>query len=146
MSRAEERRELECLYVPLEIQMKIYIYWAFVMMFPFIVNMGGGAINCLYIPLGRPESPAWLSFCFLFVSAVILGVVFWMTYDMVLVARASEEVLRRIKSFDERWRENGISDLQRLGLLKRAKALRPIEVPIGAFGAMSLDVPVMMWD
>ena len=146
MSRTEERREVECLYVTLEVQMKIYLYWAFVIMFPFLFNMGVGAIICLYIPLGLPESPAWLSFCFLFLAAVILGVVFWMAYDMVLVARASEEVLRRIKSFNEHWRENGISDLQRLGLLKRAKAMRPIGVPIGEFGEMSLDVPVIMWD
>ena len=137
---------MEFLYVTLEVQTKIYHPWVFILLFPLLVNFGLAVIICLYIPLGRPEVPAWLSFCFLFVAAVILGVIFWAAYDIVSLSRGSEEVLGKLKTFNEGWRENGITDLQRIRFLKRAKACRPIEVPIGGFGEMSLDVPVIMWD
>ena len=138
---------MEFLYVTLEVQMKIYHYWALIVWFPLLLNFGIAVIICLYIPIGRPEVPAWLSLCFLFVAATIIGVVFWITYDIVLVARASEEVLGKLRTFDEPyWREKSVSSLLRSQFLKRAKACRPIEIPIGTFGEFSLDVPVIMWD
>ena len=126
--------------------MKIYHYWASILLFPILVNFGLAVIICLYIPLGRPEVPAWLSFCFLFEAIVVFGVIFWVAYDIALIGRACEEVLGKLKSFDEGWRGNGISDLQRSRFIKRARACRPIQIPIGSFGEFSLDVPVIMWD
>ena len=130
----------------LEIHMKIFRCWLLIVWFPLLVNFGWAIIICLYIPLGRPEIPAWLKVCFLFVAAVSLGVIFWAVYDMVLIARASEEVLGKLKTFDGGWREAGISNLQRLRFVKRAKACRPLDIPVGTFGDVSLGVPVIMWD
>ena len=141
-----ERREVERLYIVLEVHIKMFRCWMTIVFFPVLVNFGCAVIICLYIPLGRPEVPAWLSFCFLFVAVVSLGVIFWMVYDMVLIARASDDVLGKLKTFTGDSGENGISDLQRLGFVKRAKACRPIEIPIGTFGDASLDVPVIMMD
>ena len=114
--------------------------------FTNLVNLSAGAILCLYIPIRHHEVPALLRLCFLLVAAIILGVTFWWSYDVVLLTRASEEVLEKLKSFDKNWREHGVSDLQRLRYLKRAKACRPVDIPIGIFGEFSLDVPVIMWD
>ena len=121
--RTEERSDVEFRYVTLEVQMKIYHPWVFILWFPLLVNFGLAVIICLYIPLGRPEVPAWLSFCFLFVAVVVLGVIFLAADDMVLLSRGSGEVLEKLRTFDEGWRENEISDLQRIRFLKRAKAL-----------------------
>ena len=145
-ARLDDRRTVESLYVTLEVQMKMYYYWSYIITFPLLVNFGFAVIICLYVPLGRPEVPAWLSFSFLLVGATSVGVIFVWTYDIVLVGRASEEVLGKLKSFHVDWRERGISDLQRRRFLKRAKACRPIQIPIGSFGDVSLDVPVIMWD
>ena len=114
--------------------------------FSNLVNMSAGAILCLYIPIRHHEIPALLRLCFPLVGIVIVVVSFWWSYDVVLLTRASEDVLGKLRSFDYNWRENGISDIQRLRYLKRAKACRPVNIPIGTFGEFSLDVPVIMWD
>ena len=142
----DRRRELERLYVILEVHVKMIRGWMATVLFPLLVNFGCLIIICLYIPLGRPEMPAWLSFCFLFVPAVTLGVIFWVVDDIVLIRRASEEVLGKLRTFGAGSRENGISDFELAGFVKRAKACRPIAIPIGIFGDVSLDVPVIMWD
>ena len=79
-------------------------------------------------------------------GAVTLGVVFWLSFDIVLVVRGSEEVLGKLRDFGVNWRETEVSDLQRLRCLKTAKACRPLRVPVGIFGELSFDIPVIMWD
>ena len=138
-TRTKERREVERLHIMLEVHIQMFRCWMMVVFFPVLVNFGCAIIICLYIPLGRPEVPAWLSFCFLFVATVSLRVIFWVVYDMVLIARASHDVLGKLKTFTGDSGQNCISDLQRLGFVKRAKACRPIVIPIGTFGDASLD-------
>ena len=137
---------MEFLYIMLEVHMKIYRRWVAVALVPSLVNACGGIVLCLYIPIQHPELPMALNFTILLIGAVTLVVIFCTSYDLVLVMRASEAALGRLTTFGENWRESGISDLQRLRFLKRAKACRPLEVPIGAFAEFSLNVPVTMWD
>ena len=118
----EQRKKLEFLYVLVETLVRTIRRWYVLVMFPDLVNFAGGAILCLYTPIRHPEVPAILNLCFLLVGIVILGVLFWLSYDIVLVVRGSEEVLGKLRTFGVNWRENGISDLQRLRCLKRAKA------------------------
>ena len=134
------------MYILLYLHTKTLHYFHMLIHFPNVVNLSAGAILCLYIPIRHHEVPALLRLCFLLVGAIILGVAFWWSYDVVLLMRASEEVLENLKAFDENWRKKGISDVQRLRFLKRAKACRPAAIPIGTFGEFSLDVPVIMWD
>ena len=142
----EQRKELELLYITLEVHTKIVRNYHVIINFSNLINLGGAIVLCLYIPLRHPEVPALLNLCFLLVGIIVLGVCLWWSYDVVLLIRASEDVLGKLKTFDGNWREKGISDLQRLRFLKRAKACRPVDVPIGIFGEFSLDVPVIMWD
>lgn len=125
--------------------MQILRRWIALVLLPTFLNCGCGLIICLYIPIQHPEVPLALNACFLWVGAVILTIIFWGSYDFVLVIRASEEVIGKLASFDNR-RDSGISGLQRQRFLKRAKACRPLEVPIGTFGEFSLEVPVIWWD
>ena len=146
MRTLDQRRKVEFMYVVLEVHLKILRHWIAIVLFPTLVNAGGGVVICLYIPIRHPEVPLLLNICFLVVAAILLAVIFGTSYDAVLVIRGVEDLLGKLKTFDAGGREDGISDLQRSRLLKRAKACRPMEVPIGTFGEFSLDVPVIMWD
>ena len=142
-----ERRKLEFLYVVLEVHMKIFRPWAWLVIFPILVNFGCGALICLYIPIKHPEVPLILSACFLLVAVIILGVIFWTSYDAVLVIRGTEELLGKLRTFHDRRSDASCrSETLRQQLLKRAKACRPVEIPVGSYGEFSLDVPVIMWD
>ena len=142
----EQRKELEFLYITLHLHSKTLHYYHMLIHFSNLTNLSAAAILCLYIPLRHQEIPALLRLSFPLVGIIVLIICFWWSYDVVLLIRASEEVLEKLKSFDHNWRENGISDIQRLRYLKRAKACRPVNIPIGTFGEFSLDVPVIMWD
>ena len=142
----DERKELEFWYIVLEVQTKIFRRWATVVIFPALVNFGCGSILCIYIPIKYTEVPAIFNFCFLFVGAVILGVIYWLSYDIVLVIRGTEELLGRLRTFHRRATEHRARDLTQLRFLKRSQACRPLEIPVGTFGEFSLDVPVIMGD
>ena len=142
----EQRKELEFLYITLYLHTKTLHYYHMLIHFSNLTNLSAAAILCMYIPIQHHEVPAFLRLCFFLVGVIVLIICFWWSYDVVLLIRASEEVLEKLRSFDHNWRENGISDIQRLRYLKRAKACRPVGIPIGAFGEFSLDVPVIMWD
>ena len=146
ITNMQEREELEFLYIVLEVQTKIFRRWGTIFVFPALVNFGCGAILCLYIPIKYTEVPTIFNFCFLFVAAVILGVVFWLSFDTVLVIRGTEELLGKLRTLDRAGRERRVTDLTQLRFLKRAKACRPLEIPVGSFGEFSLEVPVIMGD
>ena len=142
----EDRKVLEFLYILLEVHMKMYQRWIAIVLLPSLFNAACGVVICLYIPIRHPEVSLAVNISLLLIGAIIVAVIFWASYDQVVVIRASEEVRGKLTTFQENWRESGMSELQRLRFLKRAKACRAVEVPIGSFGEFSLDVPVIMWD
>lgn len=106
------------------------------------MTVGGGVVLCLYIPIKHPEIPAILSGSFFVVGLVTQGVIFWTSYDIVQVIRASEQVMGQLHSISSRNKQ-----LEYLRYFsKRSKALWPVNLPIGSFGKFSIEVPIIMWD
>ena len=143
----KDRKKLEVAYVILEVHVKVLHQWIALVLFPALVNAASGVIIALYIPIRHPEIPTLLNLCILVFAALLLVIAFSTSYDIVLVTRACEEVLGKLKTFGcEQENGNDISPLQRLRFIKRAKACRCVEILIGTFGVFSLDVPVILWD
>ena len=72
----EQRKELELLYITLEVHTKIVRNYHVIINFSNLINLGGAIVLCLYIPLRHPEVPALLNLCFL-LGIIVLGVCFW---------------------------------------------------------------------
>ena len=135
-------KTLEHLYAVLQIHNRYLYRWIQICAFPLLMTVGGGVVLCLYIPIKHPEIPAILSGSFLLVGMVTQGVVFWTSYDIVQVIRASEQVMGQLQSISSQCKE-----LEYLRFFtKRAKSLWPVSLPIGSFGKFSIEVPIIMWD
>ena len=143
--KQEDKKTLEFLYIILEVQTKLYRGWIIFFLLPLIFNCCCGALAFLYIPIRHPEMPIMMNVSLLVLAATILTVILWVSVEFVLVVRGSEEVLGKLSTFEEDWRRD-FSVVERLRFLKRAKACRPVEVPVGTFGAFSLDVPIIICD
>ena len=70
-----------------------------------------------------------------------MPIIFWISYDLVLLTRASEDILGELLSPDAEYLRP-LSRETRIQLLKRAKAMNVIEFPVGEFAEFSLILPV----
>ena len=109
-----------------------------------LFSIGGAIVLSLYFPLKHSEIiPGYLSAGFAYLGAGLLVTVIWLCIDVLVnVNKASEDVISKLRSMPSSPR-NPLEKLRLKGVLKRAKALTPLTVPIGDFGTMSLDVPVV---
>ena len=133
---------LEHLYVVIQIHSQHIQRWMQICVFPLLMTIGGGVVLCLYIPIKHTELPLILSGSFLVVGLSVQGVLFWTSYDIVIAIRASEHVIGRLQSISSGKKQlDSFRDIS-----KRCKAHRPVNIPIGSFGAFSIEVPIIMWD
>ena len=72
-------------------------------------------------------------------------VVFWLCYDIVLLTRDSECMKAQLWSHEAPYaRLTPKSEMT--CAMKRAKALRVIEIPVGNFSDFSINLPIAIWD
>ena len=79
-------------------------------------------------------------------GTLVLFVIFWISYDIMLVKRTAEDRISRFASHDGAPYLGRISRQQRELVVKRAAAMKVLEFPIGDFADLSLDLPVMVWE
>ena len=70
--------------------------------------------------------------------------IFWHSYDMLQVVQASEDVLGELSQHQATY-FNGMARAQRLELMKRSKAMRPLEFYV-ADSQFSMALPINTWD
>ena len=70
--------------------------------------------------------------------------IFWHSYDMLQVVQASEDVLGELSQHQATY-FNGMARAQRLELMKRSKAMRPLVFYIGN-SEFSIGLPINTWD
>ena len=90
----------------------------------------------------KHDIPSIFSAAFLFVTVMLMGVIFGASYDALQLTKAAEEVIANLHSV-KNFHGGG---LRGRGVLKRAKAFRPIKYPVWVFGEFSIEVPIIIWD
>ena len=72
-------------------------------------------------------------------------ILFWACYELVLAIRDSEEILGQLRSMEAPYLR-AMPIAVRVKALKRAKAMKPVEFPLGNFADFSVTVPVTVWE
>ena len=88
----------------------------------------------MYIYLNYPSS-----------GIVVLGVIGWLSYDVVHLTKVSEGILGTLQSREFSYRLP-VADSDKHALIKRARALRPVLLSMGEFGEYTLQLPVALWE
>ena len=96
----------------------------------------------LYIPLQYSQViPGFMSAGLTYLALAFLAVVVWGLTDLLEATRNSESIILALQSK----RKSSLGHLQlseHMELLRRAKVLRPVAIPIGSFGNVALSTPV----
>ena len=74
-----------------------------------------------------------------------MAVLFWVIYDLFLVTRDSEDIMRKMLKYDTPYLRPMPKDL-RTKVLKRAGAMRVFDFPVGGFADMNMNLPISVWD
>lgn len=72
-------------------------------------------------------------------------IIFWISYDLVALIRASEDIIGQLLSHDAEYLRQ-FSRETRIQLLKGARVMMVIEFPVGSFADFSLVLPVVTWE
>ena len=147
----QDRLQLWQKYVRLQLYVELCSIWGKVMIVPTMISATTTIIICFYVTI-RPENvPLWLVLVIFYVGITLFGIVFWTCYQVILVIRGSEEIIRALTSLETGdWINGGRMGLPPLQLKKyiliRGKATRPLNYRIGEFNDFTLDVPIGIWD
>ena len=141
----QSRKLMEELYGTMSVSNKIGNAFAKVIT-PAMLSAGCmGIIVATFMSLGDLNLPFVLRLFCPFAALAAAGMVFEQIYEGVCFTRKSQEIIARLQSTDQLYLK-GLSRKQKDGLLKRAKAFRPIVVPIGSFCNVSMGVIQVTWD
>ena len=104
-----------------------------------------GVIFTTFVSIRYKELPTLFYVFYPNTAFNLMFVLFWMCYDAVLLIRASEDVLGKLVSHEAEYLRP-MPRGTRIQVLKRAKAMRVLEIPIGDFSEFSLSLPATPWD
>ena len=96
----EARMELWHKYVQLQVFNHLLARWMKVMLVPTIISATSTIIVCFYVTIRNNDVPGWIVFTFFYVGATIFGIVFWMSYQLILGILASEAVIGLLASME----------------------------------------------
>ena len=137
-----EREKVERSYICFQICGKIYSEWIRFAYVPLFFSIGGAVVVCLYFPLKHAEIlPGFLSGAFAYLAVGLVVTVLWICLDTINVSKASDSIRYKLQSKPSSRLQ--VDEWRQKTALKRAKALCPLAVPVGNFGTMSLNVPVV---
>ena len=146
IENVQSRKVVEMLYVELQILNVVGNQIIHHMLPCAMLACGSAIVTCLFIFLKHYDQStiamlvSTSSGC---VGITCLLVMIWMAYDTLVVLRMSEQVLAKLKfKADPFLRE--MTELDRLGFLKRALAFRPLLVSVGQFTNFNLGVTVAL--
>ena len=134
-------------YVELQVFNELSRTWAKLMLIPTIVSVTCTIIICFYATIRHEDLPAVLIPAFVYVGAVLLGIVFWIAKQALSAIRTSEAVIANLTSVktDQAGNENIGQELKNF-IVRRGNATRKLFYMVGNFMEVSSDVPICMWD
>ena len=145
MKDLESRALVQRLYNNLLHHNRVIQNWAKLMCPLAISSVSLGVIVAAFISIHYMDQlPLYIYVFFPYVAFTLMLVIFWLCYDAVRLLRASQSVLSSLLAQDVQYM-CGLSRAERLQLLKRARAIKELECPIGVFTEFSLSLPVNVW-
>ena len=138
-------RALEKLYIFMEVYNSVFSKWLKFMVAPTLFAISCGMIVVFYVTLRHTELPILLYVVFPYAGLTMLVILFWISYDATVVIQASEKLLSQLRSDGSQYLA-GLSREEKIRILLRSRAMRPLAFPIGNFTNFSLAVPANIWD
>ena len=141
----ETRAVVEKLYICQELFNNICHPW-FKFILPLeVFSLSSGVIITAFISIRYTQLPIYYHFFFANTAISLIVIMFWSCYDFLQITRDSEDVKGQLLSFEApHLRE--MSKAERTRVVKRAKAMRAIETPVGIFADFSISLPLALWD
>ena len=120
----EKRKKAERLYNCIQLFNRVFRVWCRLMIVPALIGMTVCVIFTLYVTIRYTELPLLLYMWCPTTGVTVLLVIFWASYDVVLVKRTSEDVISRLSSHDGAPYLRGMSRQERIAVVKRATAMQ----------------------
>ena len=140
-----QRLQLERLYVCGQVYNKILDVWYKFVVPPAFLNGGFAIVIAWYLTIRHTELPLYIYCVFPYAGILFTVMLFDLCYDGILVMRASEDSLTKLRSTEKQYFLRMPID-ERMAMVKRARALRPAFFSVGSFTEFTMDVPVGAWD
>ena len=137
-------RQLE-LYNRLRISVKIVVTWLQSALLPYLFCVGSSVVFMVYLVLRNQSLPRVVGLIMTYTAVVILVSIFIVSLDVMAIIQASEGVVQNLLSPQHGYYRDA-DPIVKAGLLKAARALRPIELPIGHFAKFDLGVTQVMYE
>ena len=132
-------------YVHLQLFNRIFDTWWQGVYPPGLVSVAISVVITFYVTLRHTDLPWFVYIFFPYCGVTCLAFIFWVAYDVVSVQRESEAILGLLQSTSGSYLGR-LGREERLAMVKRAKAMRPLAFNVGNFNEFSLAVPLGAWD
>ena len=126
--------------------MKIVTMWLKPAIVPLFFCIGSGVVFLLYLVLRSDDTlPKANAFIMGYTAFVILVALFFVSYDVVSVIQGSEDIVKNLQSRQHEY-YNLIGPDMKTELLKTARALKPLEIPVGNFATFGFGVTEVIYE
>ena len=139
------RAKVERLYICYELLNRINYTWLKFMLPPTIFGVSLTVIVTTFVSIRYTELPFMYYIFFANTAFTLMLIIFWLCYDALLITRDSEDIMSQLLSFEAPYLRS-VSKAGRIRVMKRAKAMRVIEFPIGEFADFSISLPIVLWE
>ena len=146
---ARRRRKIQSLYIQVQIANDV-VNFATRQCLPYAFFALGTTIVIGLFTFIRHfgHSVALINLVVALVGIVCLGFLFhtfWASWDGLEAIRMSEDLVRKLRSPEETYLK-ALPKMERLWLLKRARAIKPLHIQIGNFSTYDQDALFAIWN
>ena len=141
----EGRAVVERLYNCLQCHFRVYRIWVKFHFPPHVLSISVAVIITTFVSIRYTDLPLILYIFYPNTAFNLMLIIFWLCYDTVRVVRASEEIIDRLQSQSADYLRP-LPRAMRMHVLKRARAMKEIEYPVGEFSELTLNLPIAMWE
>ena len=141
----DTRRNAEHLYICAELFHQAFSRWVKVMFPPTLIGLSVTIILTTFVAIRYINLPLFPYIFFPYTAFTLMVIIFWISYDAVVVTRSFEDVLGQLLSYESAYLGK-MSRTERVQLIKRARAMRSVTFPIGEFADVSISFPFAIWD
>ena len=139
------RNRVERLCICIQIFNKVFLDWMKTFVPLAIVSLSCGFVITTFVTIRDVELPTLLYCGFPIVACTLMAIIFWVSHDVVMARRASEEIVENLQSATSLELQK-LDRVARKEIFKRAKALKTASIPIGNFGEITFELPVTVWE
>ena len=141
----EVRAKVERVYICFELYNRVCYVWEKFMFPPTIFSVSLTIIVTGFVSIRYTGLPFMYYIFFPNTAFTLMLIIFWLSYDGVLLTRDFEDILGQLWSYEAPYLQS-MPKIERTKVMKRAKAMRVVEVPIGEFADFTIMLPITIWE